>query len=1188
MDHNANALTDQPGFHPGFLVIHGNRAEDLRDLVVRWMQRYPPPPLGRDTVITQSNGMAQWLTFSLAGQPASADAPGALFGGGLGICAGLDTVLPARFTWWAYRAVLGADVVPEASPVDKPRLVWRLMRVLPQTLDDPAFAPLARFLRADEGMRRRLQLCQRLADLYDQYQVYRADWLAAWAAGEDVWMDALGEPKPLGADRWQAALWRAVLEDLQQDADWAHAPVGHGRAAAHAAFLQAVRDWPDGSRPAGLPARVFVFGLSSLPRQALEVLGAIARWTQVLLCVHNPCQYYWADIIEDRALIPGAAGRHPRRPEASRPADPADLHPHGHPLLAAWGRQGRDFIGLLTDQDRIRSRDADTAVLEAMGEPADIFRAPGGETLLAQLQDDILSLRTLPETRAQWPGVDPARDPSIRFHSSHSPQREVEVLHDRLLALMESDDDLHPGNCLVMVPDIEAYAPHIQAVFGRYGRDDPRHIPFDIADQGPRQTDPIVQAVELLLRLSESRLGVSQVLDLLEVPALRRRFGIDAADLPRLHRWLEAVNVRWGLDSDHRQALGLPAGDHPRHTWAHGLERMLLGYATGETRAPWQDIAPFAETGGLEAALVGQLEGLIRWLGEIWRQQQSPRDADAWVACWQDWLAALFEPGDSDEQAALLDLESALLAWRDEIAAAGFDEPLPANVVADCWTGQLEQGGVSQRFLAGSVAFATLMPMRAVPFRFVALLGMNDGDYPRARPAADFDLMAADYRPGDRSRREDDRYLFLEALLSARRYFYCSWVGRSVNDNTPRPASVLVGQLRDHLEAGWRLAEDAGLPGQSLLDALTQTHPLQPFSRQYFEPGTATSGVDGLYTFAGEWRDPAQAGGAGADSAFAPQPLPEPAPVDGLETVVDLAMLQTFLRDPTRDFFRDRLGVSFSQRLDAAEDEEALALDGLMRWRVGRQLIEALTATPDPATQAVDLQPALEEMVRAGDIPGEGPGAWQAQALAGDVAAMAERYSAVCRRWPRASAPGRVELDVGLRLMDTLPGLRHPSDDDHAALIIGFEPSEMKKNGLRYDRLVAPWLEHLLANAVVGEVTTRVIGRDRDAVIDPVAGDTARRLLAGVVALWQEGRCRPVALPPRTALAHAKSPNTAAAQTTYEGTRQIHGEVEKSPYVARLYPDYAALLADSDFAALAEAIYRPLLDAARVADEASP
>jgi exodeoxyribonuclease V gamma subunit len=131
--------------------------------------------------------------------------------------------------------------------------------------------------------------------------------------------------------------------------------------------------------------------------------------------------------------------------------------------------------------------------------------------------------------------------------------------------------------------------------------------------------------------------------------------------------------------------------------------------------------------------------------------------------------------------------------------------------------------------------------MRAIPFKAVCLLGMNDGDYPRRSPRADFDLMGLPgmSRPGDRSRRDDDRQLMLEALLSARQVLYVSWSGRSVRDNSEQPPSVLVSQLRDEIDLLW---------GKGTAEGLTTVHPLQPFSRAYFEAGS------GLQTYAKEWR----------------------------------------------------------------------------------------------------------------------------------------------------------------------------------------------------------------------------------------------------------------------------------------------------------------------------------------------
>jgi exodeoxyribonuclease V gamma subunit len=163
------------------------------------------------------------------------------------------------------------------------------------------------------------------------------------------------------------------------------------------------------------------------------------------------------------------------------------------------------------------------------------------------------------------------------------------------------------------------------------------------------------------------------------------------------------------------------------------------------------------------------------------------------------------------------------------------------------------------------VNFCTLMPMRAIPFRVVCLLGMNDGDYPRAQPPLDFDLMASDYRPGDRSRREDDRYLLLEALLSARDQLYVSWVGRSIRDNSERPASVLIGQLRDHLAAGWQLAN--ANPGRRTMRGATAARPDPGAPAATVQPALFPEGSP-LFSFAHEWQVLHQ------DAAEAQPPMP--------------------------------------------------------------------------------------------------------------------------------------------------------------------------------------------------------------------------------------------------------------------------------------------------------------------------
>ena len=210
----------------------------------------------------------------------------------------------------------------------------------------------------------------------------------------------------------------------------------------------------------------------------------------------------------------------------------------------------------------------------------------------------------------------PADDTSVRFVQTHSAQREVEVLHDRLLAWLDADPTLKPADIMVMVPDMANFAPHIHAVFGRFASHDPRHLPYTVADTTPR-TEPLVQALDTLLQLPQLRVTRVEWQSLFEVAAVRKRFGLEEHDVAQLDTWLADAGVRWGLDAPHRKPWGIAPdmADANQNSWLFGVERLLLGYAVGSTAeslaTPWADTLPQAGVGGLDARVV---EGLLQWL----------------------------------------------------------------------------------------------------------------------------------------------------------------------------------------------------------------------------------------------------------------------------------------------------------------------------------------------------------------------------------------------------------------------------------------------------------------------------------------------------------------------------------------------------------------------------------------------
>jgi exodeoxyribonuclease V gamma subunit len=1126
---------------PGFMVVHGNRLEELRGLAVGWMRRYPLAPLENEQVLVQSNGIAQWLKLALAEDPRGDDE------GGCGGAAALEVQLPAAFLWRTYRQVLGRDNVPPSSPLDRAPLTWRLMRLLPTLLMQPDFAALRRFLDDDGDLRKRYQLAERLADLYDGYQVYRADWLNDWAAGRDLLASLRDSRRPLPEScRWQAQLWRALLADVGDGG------LARSRAGVHRRFLEVMQAATEA--PAGLPRRVVIFGLSAIPAQTLEALAALARFSQVLLCVHNPCRHHWSDIVADQDLLRQNYRRQQRKPGMPQTLDAEALHQHGQPLLASWGKQGRDYIHLLDEFDE---PDGYRRLFEDLnGGRIDLFAETEPQHLLGQLQDDILELRPLAETRERWSAVDPARDRSVRFHLAHSPQREVEILHDQLLARFSSDGSLRPRDVIVMVPDVDAYAPHIRAVFGQLDRSDPRFIPFSLADQHQRGFQPLLIALEHLLQLPDSRFALSEILDLLDVPALRARFGLREGDLPTLHLWLEGAGVRWGLDAEQRSRLDLPEG-LTQNTWRFGLRRMLLGYAVGGGAA-LGDIEPFDEVGGLDAALVGPLVDLLDALDAAQAALAQPARPAEWGARLQALLALFFSAQDEHDEYLLEQLENLRERWLELCEDVALDEELPLTVVREAWLAGLDAGGLAQRFLAGAVNFCTLMPMRAIPFRVVCLLGMHDGAYPRIHPPLDFDLMAQDYRPGDRSRREDDRYLLLEALLSARDQFYVSWVGRSIRDNSERPPSVLIAQLRDHLQAGWRLAGHEEEP-ERLLAALTQEHPLQPFSARYFR------GERGYFSFAAEWLGVHDRTSRDEDTLLPPLVLEEPLGLD------DLAR---FLRGPVDLFFANRLKVHFEAPDAPAEDEEPFGLDALTRYQLGEGLLEAALAEPEAVDRA--LTAAAERLRGSGRLPLAGFGERAGRALREPLPVVVAQVEALTLRWPEPLEEA-VTLNLEHREVQLVANLERLRRGPEGLLALTAQANGLGNARTRkWHRLLRPWVQHLVAAAGGLQLTTAVVATDLTLLLPPLDTELAQRQLHELLDAWALGQRRPLPVAPRTAFAWlANEPDKALAfaEQAYQGEAATH------PALRRQYPDFAALLADEEFDGWCQTLYAPVFTA---------
>lgn len=1112
-------------------LYRSNRTEKLVDALADVLRVPLADPAATAIVSVQSLGMRTWLGMELARR--------------LGIWANFDFPFPRTLLLDMAHRVLG-ETSTGADRTDPDRfqvgvLCWKIMECLAHRNDEPAFRPLGKYLQGGDTPRERhlrgYQLACRIADLFDQYAIYRPRMIRDWERGATT---------GLGPDD----LWQPIL--LRQTRAGAA-----GGSASSGIMLPAMLEALAAGRIAGqLPERIALFGISTLPPLYLEILERLSEHLDVHLFVLSPSDVYWGDIRSRREVL-RALERH------NASLDQVDDLLHldaGNPLLASMGRIGRDFqavLEMVTDYHEPRS---------------DLFVPPPAEpaSLLQALQADIFHLRS--GRPAGDRGGLCSGDGSIALHACHGPLREVEVVRDQLRAMFEQDATLAPHDVLVMTPDIDRYAPLIDAVFGDASEE---RIPYAISDRAARRESTVIECFLALLELTRARLTWTEVFDLLAAEPVREKLALEVEDVERLQRWTREAGVRWGIDGSHRRRFGRPGFGH--NTWRFGLDRLLAGVALPaglETLLGGVLAHDAAE--GRQAEPLGKLAAFCQRLFDLVSAFDEPRSLERWEELLGEALDGLLcDRGAHGHGHRLIRRELHTMVKQAEEAGSG--QPVAAEVVASHLADAFGRPRTAHGFMSGGVTFCKLLPMRSIPFRVVVLMGMGDGEFPRPDRRLGFDQIRAHPMPGDRSLRADDRYQFLEAVLAARERLLITWVGQSNQDNRDLPPSVLVGELLDALD-GLLPAEDRPAAARVV------RHPLQPYSPRYFDGSDPR-----LFSFSRLDCDTARraAGPRPEPAPFLPRSLPvppDPAPRVTIEELI------RFFRSPAAYLLERSLGMQPAIESPLAADREPLELGPLERYLLGDWLLAKLTCDDPPGPDE------LERLARArGELPLGEPGSTVLRDLLSWIEPLAEAW----RR--HATGPPLEPHEVDLPLGDTRLVGRLDRLWPHTRV-------EVTNGRITPNRLLTLWIRHLVLCCHAEDTPVRpgspgnhvvprrslLVGRGPGRVPAVAAfafpGADPAGILSGLVRLFHLGCREALRFFPATSYVWARAASRPRDPLVLGEVRKAwsdpHGKrPEGADAAVQLVFGHTRPLDDrppedeTSFAALADAVYGPLLDA---------
>ncbi len=871
-----------------FTIYHSNHLDSLQYMASYMIQKTPlENPLLPEYFIIHSSGMTNWLKSALAEEH--------------NIFANTKLEFPINQIVTMIENLLTEEERAKTNlRISRLTLTWAVFDVLKHSsLVDLEI--LERYLSIDHVEHndiRMMGLAEEIAGLLDKYLAYRPEWFKAWQKNQLLFNDSEDE-------LWQQKIWQEICQKVIPQYYLAN-------------ITELLKSIPaERYQNPKIPTRVFVIGISTLPPLFIDLLHTLSQHIDVHLFFTNPSRFYWGDLTQyrdrniKRIIFESSETREevfsPNIDEQSLDYELATseqwLEFHGNPLLASFGKIGRDFIHLLSQYDDIREIEA--------------FSEPDTEGLLGYVQREVFNLSAINKAGPKY--LVENDDQSISFHAHYSERREVEGLYDQLLHAFNDDSTLEPKDIIVMVSDIDRYRPMIEAVFGSPVSLDAK-IPFTISDFTLGKHEPILEAFLLLLSISESHFTISELLALLEIPEIAERFNIMQSDRDLIRKWVENTHIKFGIDQQHLSELNVR--EEPTNTWLWGLKRLLLGYSFNEA-VEIDDVMAFPYIQGGEAVTLGHLVDFVDALIALKMQLSQMHSLDDWRTILPEIWSAFYIDNDVT-QYRLQHLQSIWNNFLDEGNKIDFDQLISIHLIQRHLNEHLSSFRPESRFLTGSVNFCTFIPMRSIPFKIVCMLGMNQDSFPHRKQYPEYDLMQMHPARGDRSTVNDERYLFLEAILSAQSQLYISYIGKNIHNNSEMFPSLFVNELQHYLDD---LAETGAQ--KTVAQHLTIHHPLSPFSASLFHENKR------IHSFQKAW-------------------LPRLQDLDNVEyhannsvlTHLSTKMLIDAYKNPLKSFSIQHFGINFYQQsIREIEDDEVFALserDELETYQTRIQLIEEL------------------------------------------------------------------------------------------------------------------------------------------------------------------------------------------------------------------------------------------------------
>jgi len=1038
--------------------------------------------------------MAKWLSLKIAEKT--------------GVCANFSFLFPNRFIDQIINLHKRRSLIftPEI-------LTFRIMSLLTKLIDEPQFKEIKFYLynqgkttfTLPEQKITLYRLSKKIADTFDQYLLYRPHIIFDWE-------------KRKKHNNWQAILWRHLTANNKE----------------HRAYIGKKFIQNPIYNPQTMPDRVSIFGITTLPPIYFEIISILSAFCQINLFILNPSYQYWGDILSDKQI-----GKTQKK-YIKKGIVIEDRYIHiqrQNNLLASMGTSGKQFIELIIECQKTNEIDS--------------FQKPQANDMIGAIQEDIFNL-TQKENNAPKKIVS-KKDKSIAVHSCHSHIREIQTLHDNLLDMFEKDPCLKPSDIMVMAPNIEAYSTYIDAVFGS-PEEKSKKIPYSIADRPIASSSRLIQTLFLILDAYKSRYKPSAVFAILAATPIKNRFKITDSQIEQIYSLIKKAEIKWGINGKHKaNYFGAPESN--QNTWEAGFDRFILGYATGNTDKIFSQIIPYpieADT----ASAVGRFFNFFYRLASLPDKLSQNYRLDKWAQIIKEIISDFFQITERNEKEARAIFNAAAVLIQIE-KEAQYKNKIGIETIKAYLTEKLAKKKANYGFLTGKITFCEALPMRGIPFKIICFIGLNENDFPRQDSQAGFNIIASNPRACDKSKRNEDKHLFLEALLCVRKKLYISYIGQDIRSAKTLPPSILVSELINYIENGFAMSDNSDIKNH-----IITKHKLQSFSGDYFNPNN----TEKLFTYSTTRFNTAKFFLQKKTKDFAALKLPD---ITINNNAVPIDELKFFFSNPSKYFANKCLTVFLPNSFDTIDKSENFGIAGLDKYKLENIIIEKkITLKNDE----------LNNFIKASGILPYGS---IGDAIYTEILLKTDKFFKIIKKITKEKSPTSLNIKIKIKKITLTARVTSIYGED----IIKYRYGKIRP----IDKLKA-WIDHLILKAAKPNETynVKLIGQNPTgknqitmyAFNRNLLQKDAEKIISNLMLLFLQGNKNPLNFFPNASYAYAKKSlqdkekALLFAKKEWQSTEFAKKESD-NPYYKLLFKNKSPL--DDKFQEYALEIFTPLI-----------